>query len=115
MMLIEIRQWPVGFAESEILIAPDLHLRHRVVTVLHDGRNAHHRWIEIRDATGGADRDIELHVGDAESDPSEPLGVGLVAAHAVTPRASGFDVIVVLAELKTRAGKFAGNRSQSRQ
>jgi hypothetical protein len=54
-------------------------------------------------AAGGADRHVEFHVGDAERDASKALLVRLIAAYAVATWAGGFDIIVVLAELKACA------------
>ena len=54
--------------------------------------------IELGDALRGADRHVELDIGNAERDAAEALRVGLVQADGVAPGAGGLDVIVVLGE-----------------
>ena len=70
-----------------MLVLADGDLRGGAVAVHHLRRHVDHLLVEIRDALGGADRHVELDIGDAEIDAAEARGVRLVQADGVAPRA----------------------------
>src|SRR4051794_18916072 len=109
MMAVIVRLRPVGFAEPEMLVLAHLDMRDRAVAVLQLGRDAHDLGIERANTLCGADRHVELDIGDAERDASEPRGIRLVAAHAIAPWAYRLDMVVVLAERKRGALELFGD------
>ena len=59
------------------------------------------------------DRHVELDIGNAERDPSEAVGIGLIDAHAIAPGAGGLDVIIVLAEGEGGAFELLCDRGEA--
>src|SRR6201991_3283175 len=115
MMAIVVGLRPVGLAELEMLVAAHLDMRDGGVAVLQLGRYAHDLGIEIANALRGADRHVELDIGDAERDAPEARGVRLVATHPVAPRARRLDIVVVLAEGKRGALELVGDGCEPAQ
>src|SRR3954462_10508604 len=112
MVAVIVRLRPVGFAELEILVAAHLHMRDGGIAVPQLSRDSYDLGIESANALRGADRHVELDIGDAERDAAEARGVRLVAAHAIAPWTSRFDMIVVLAERERGAVELFGDRCQ---
>src|SRR5215213_4660089 len=97
-MAVEFRLWCIGLAELQVLVLAYQGARDGAVAVRYPRRRSKDRRIEIGDALRGADRHVELDVGNAERDTAEACGVRLVDAHAVAPRTRRLDIIVVFAE-----------------
>src|SRR6201991_2433320 len=115
MVAVVIRLRPVGFAEPEMLVLAHLHMRDGAVTVPQLSRHSHDLGIEIANALRGADRHVELDIGDAERNAPEARGVRLVATHPVAPRARRLDIVVVLAEGKRGALELVGDGCEPAQ
>ncbi len=102
-MAVELRLRRVGLAELQMLVLAHQGAGERTVAVLHLRGRSEDRGIEIRDAFRGADRHVELHVGNSERDAPEARRIRLIAAHAIAPRARRLDIIVVFGKAELRA------------
>ena len=89
-----------------MLILADSDLRRGAVAVHDLRRNVDHLLVELGDALRRADRHVEFDVGNAEIDAAEALGVWLVQADGVAPRAGRLDVVVGLDEIELGVGEL---------
>src|SRR6202040_3901266 len=104
-VIVELRLRAVGLAEQQLLIVPDHDAGSGALAVALDpGRHLDHAAIELGDAVRRADRHVELDVGNAEIERPKARRIGLMAAHAVAPRAGRLDVIVLFG--KAEAGSL---------
>jgi hypothetical protein len=114
-MAVELRLRTVGLAKLHVLVLAHLDAGERAIAVLHLRRRSHDGRIEIRNAPGGADRHVELHIRYPERNTPEARRVRLMAAHAIAPRTDRLDVIIVLGKAEFRAVEFRAHLGQAIQ
>src|SRR5437763_398171 len=101
-MTIELRLRPVCFAELQVLVLAHQSACEGAVAVLHLRRRCKDRRIKISDTFRGPDRHVELNIRNSERDAPKALGIWLVDAHAIAPRAHRLDMVIVLAKAEFR-------------
>src|SRR5215469_12153165 len=91
---VEFGDLLVGFAEEEALPEAGADARCAAVAIFLDlDRRVKDLAVEARDAVRGPLRHVELDIGHAEGDRTELVGLRLVEAEAVAPRAGRLDIL----------------------
>src|SRR5438094_6388849 len=113
-MAVELRYFPVGLAEDQLLLRPGADMRGAALAVLLDAsRRVEDFAVKARDAVRGSLRHGELDIAHAEVDRAEALLVRLIEAELVAPRAGRLDKGVVLLAVELGVGELLFGLAQA--